>query len=515
MSNIAPAKSQKAIYSKVIYDEIRAMSPPGRYLKQDPQTKLWSAIGEKKALDKTRQALREGAPELLKDMTEGTDGDAKEGKEAKKKSTSPEGIYSQLQRMPGNGRNPLADSLMGNNAPLPMGVNSNPFGVFGAQGPNSILAAAAQLQAAQQQGQQKQPPATLSQLEAQLQLLKLQMSTPKPPPATQSQLEAQLQLLKMQISPKKPPATQSQFEAELQLLKMQMSSQKPPATQSQLEAELQLLKMQMSSQKPPATQSQLEAQLQLLKMQMSLQHLANISAAQQQTIRNSSQSAGFNAVAAAQAQALNSVVNLPIGGSNDMTAVLAAMMNAPGTNPAAILAYQQQLAQVAMFNQMNSMNVKSDSTLMTGNLNKMNNTGNNGNGSKQLESKPPSDSSPATNIGSKRKSDGLNSSFVSIDTIDTLSSEKSNKRKSEGLKDNSSIAQAQRNGLKNSLTKRRPNRNIINPDLQNSMNNSMNGMLKNSLISIQSLTLNEIDSSYFDDGEKLQSAFEDKDTATK
>jgi len=49
------------------------MKPPGRFLKQDPKTKLWSDIGEKKALDKTRQALREGAPESLKEMEGGGD----------------------------------------------------------------------------------------------------------------------------------------------------------------------------------------------------------------------------------------------------------------------------------------------------------------------------------------------------------------------------------------------------------------------------------------------------------
>ena len=57
------------------------MKPPGRFLKQDPKSKLWSDIGEKKALDKTRQALREGAPDLLKGM-EG--GDNEDGGKMKK-----------------------------------------------------------------------------------------------------------------------------------------------------------------------------------------------------------------------------------------------------------------------------------------------------------------------------------------------------------------------------------------------------------------------------------------------
>lgn len=65
---LVTAKAQKPMYSILIYDEIRSMDPPGRFLKQDPATKLWSDIGKKKALDKTRQALREGAPEMLKEL---------------------------------------------------------------------------------------------------------------------------------------------------------------------------------------------------------------------------------------------------------------------------------------------------------------------------------------------------------------------------------------------------------------------------------------------------------------
>eukprot|EP00934_Nitzschia_sp_Nitz4_P009059 Nitzschia sp. Nitz4//scaffold1_size375055//193015//194731//NITZ4_000277-RA/size375055-processed-gene-0.440-mRNA-1//-1//CDS//3329541048//9049//frame0 len=67
-------KPQKGKFSRMIVDEIKARKPPGRFLKQDAQTKLWYDIGEKKALDKTRQALREGAPEIMKEMT-GESGD--------------------------------------------------------------------------------------------------------------------------------------------------------------------------------------------------------------------------------------------------------------------------------------------------------------------------------------------------------------------------------------------------------------------------------------------------------
>lgn len=57
-------KSQKPEFSKMIYDAIRDQDPPGRFLKQDETTKLWYEISDRKAVDKTRQALREGAPEI-------------------------------------------------------------------------------------------------------------------------------------------------------------------------------------------------------------------------------------------------------------------------------------------------------------------------------------------------------------------------------------------------------------------------------------------------------------------
>lgn len=62
MRYVACPKSDKPKFAAMIYSDIRNLSPPGRFLKQDPETHLWSDIGEKKAIDKTRQALREGAP---------------------------------------------------------------------------------------------------------------------------------------------------------------------------------------------------------------------------------------------------------------------------------------------------------------------------------------------------------------------------------------------------------------------------------------------------------------------
>lgn len=70
---VACPKPKKGTFSRTIVDEIRYRDPPGRFLKQDNETKMWYDIGDKKALDKTRQALREGAPELMKDLVNSDD----------------------------------------------------------------------------------------------------------------------------------------------------------------------------------------------------------------------------------------------------------------------------------------------------------------------------------------------------------------------------------------------------------------------------------------------------------
>jgi hypothetical protein len=69
-------KPQKGKFSRMIVDEVKTQIPPGRFLKQDMSTKLWYDIGEKKSLDKTRQALREGAPEIMKEVIVGEEDDS-------------------------------------------------------------------------------------------------------------------------------------------------------------------------------------------------------------------------------------------------------------------------------------------------------------------------------------------------------------------------------------------------------------------------------------------------------
>mmetsp|Transcript_19744 Transcript_19744/g.37430 ORF Transcript_19744/g.37430 Transcript_19744/m.37430 type:complete len:486 (-) Transcript_19744:237-1694(-) len=129
---VACPKPQKGKFSRMIVDEIRSRNPPGRFLKQDPVTKLWYDIGEKKALDKTRQALREGAPEIMKEI--GTDEEGGDEQETEKvhQNSSRDGLpISNQQMMPSMQQPPpeMHPSNLNQNYPgqyIPQPV-ANPF----------------------------------------------------------------------------------------------------------------------------------------------------------------------------------------------------------------------------------------------------------------------------------------------------------------------------------------------------------------------------------------------------
>jgi hypothetical protein len=57
------------IISRSIVNSVRTMDPPGRFLERDPETGIWSEIGDKRAIEKTSQALRDGAACLRKQLS--------------------------------------------------------------------------------------------------------------------------------------------------------------------------------------------------------------------------------------------------------------------------------------------------------------------------------------------------------------------------------------------------------------------------------------------------------------
>ena len=61
--------SQKLPIALEIIDMVRSLSPPGRFLVKNKKTGLWCKVDDKKAIRKTRQALREDAPDILKEVT--------------------------------------------------------------------------------------------------------------------------------------------------------------------------------------------------------------------------------------------------------------------------------------------------------------------------------------------------------------------------------------------------------------------------------------------------------------
>ena len=61
-------KREKRIITDSIIEDIKRRDPPGRFLSQNPKSKLWFDIGLEKARDKTSQALRENAPKIRKEI---------------------------------------------------------------------------------------------------------------------------------------------------------------------------------------------------------------------------------------------------------------------------------------------------------------------------------------------------------------------------------------------------------------------------------------------------------------
>jgi hypothetical protein len=66
---VSSSKRQKMAISRSIVEAVRALDPPGRFLEKDRVTGLWAEIGHKKAIEKTSQALRDGAASLRKQLS--------------------------------------------------------------------------------------------------------------------------------------------------------------------------------------------------------------------------------------------------------------------------------------------------------------------------------------------------------------------------------------------------------------------------------------------------------------
>lgn len=66
---LAP-KEEKPFFAKHVIESISTWNPPGRFLAFNKETNIWEEMTKRKAMDKTRQALREGAPKTLRKHSE-------------------------------------------------------------------------------------------------------------------------------------------------------------------------------------------------------------------------------------------------------------------------------------------------------------------------------------------------------------------------------------------------------------------------------------------------------------
>jgi hypothetical protein len=83
MDYVNSKRLDKPLVALDIIKQWREQDPPGRFLKIDDRTGLWNDVGDKKAREKTSQALREKAPQLRKQQEEeeqngGSDEDVRE-----------------------------------------------------------------------------------------------------------------------------------------------------------------------------------------------------------------------------------------------------------------------------------------------------------------------------------------------------------------------------------------------------------------------------------------------------
>ena len=68
---VVTPKSEKPQFAKLVVKHIRALKPPGRFLRKVKNAKEWTAMDDKGALDKTRQALREDAAKFKLEIDAG------------------------------------------------------------------------------------------------------------------------------------------------------------------------------------------------------------------------------------------------------------------------------------------------------------------------------------------------------------------------------------------------------------------------------------------------------------
>lgn len=96
-SYLRASKRDKASVARDIVDTIRQLNPPGRFLKKGGD--VWVEIGNRKAREKTSQALREGAPELREELQQTAQGNSANSDSQLSSSSPNMAMFTEEQRM--------------------------------------------------------------------------------------------------------------------------------------------------------------------------------------------------------------------------------------------------------------------------------------------------------------------------------------------------------------------------------------------------------------------------------
>ncbi|KAL3935711.1 MAG: hypothetical protein SGBAC_008826 [Bacillariaceae sp.] len=111
--NLAVTKAEKADVAHQVMNLVRNQQPPGRFLQRDPNSSsghnLWVEIDSNRALAKTSQALREGAPQIRAAHREEIGTKMERARKSKRKSRAAAAISSTPSLAPTN-TNTLANA---------------------------------------------------------------------------------------------------------------------------------------------------------------------------------------------------------------------------------------------------------------------------------------------------------------------------------------------------------------------------------------------------------------------
>lgn len=95
--NLAACKAEKARVARKVVELVQAQNPPGRFLQRDSDTGVgsyWTEIDDAKAMAKTSQALREGAPTIRAQHKDSPVRDYNNERSKRKRAATPNPVSS-------------------------------------------------------------------------------------------------------------------------------------------------------------------------------------------------------------------------------------------------------------------------------------------------------------------------------------------------------------------------------------------------------------------------------------